>query len=295
MNADIHFLIKTLTLAFNLTGKKLYGAVGIGVLFLLVIFLVLLTRKKTSPYIRKLLSISFPSTWRTILLEQFPLYSKLPAKTRDNLNKHIQVFLGTKDFEGASDLEVTEEIRLIIAAQACLLICNIDPDYSCYQHVSRVVVHPRQFQKTDTGEELTDGVAVAPFLDENGVVPGEIHLSWSEVQTGIADGKDGYNPVFHYFARALDQEDMEEDGVPSNLIGDKVSWIHVWHSYFQKFQMQVRAGETTTLDQSASRSLPEFFAVATEVFFESPQKLLRESPGLYNKLRFFYRQDPSQY
>ncbi len=287
------YLITT-PLALALSGMKLYGAIAAGVLVLLILIVLLLGKKRLTPEVRRLVSISFPAPWRTILKERFPIYGKLPPRTRENLHRHIQVFIGTKEFLGSDDLEITDEIRLLIAAQASLLICNIDEEYTCYDNLARIVIHPRQFLKEEGGA-LTDGVAIPPFLDASGMIPGEIHLSWSEVQTGIADGQDGYNPVFHYFAKALDQSDLEEDGVPSHHIGDKTAWLRVWQSYFLKFQAQVRSGSQTALDPSAAASLPEFFAVATEVFFEAPDRLRRELPGLFQKLHHFYRQDPTRY
>jgi MtfA peptidase len=282
-------------LPMALSNEKLYGVVGILFLIIVVFITIFAKRDKTPDNIKKLLLIKFPSSWREILIKEFPIYDSLPSKIQENLNRYIQVFIGTKDFQGVDDLEITQEMRLSIAAQASLLVCNVDFKFQCYEKFGKTFVYPERFPRDSGSSVLVDGVSIPPMVDGESFLDGEVFLSWKDVKEGVANGEDGYNPVFHQFAHQLDQADYEGNGVPSMLIKDSDTWKKVWNSYFRKFKVQVSQGKTTVMDPSATENLSEFFAVATEFFFESPIKFKKESPGLYNELTKFYNQDPAGY
>lgn len=244
----------------------------------------------------------FPEAWRRILEEGLPYYRCLPAEMRDELHGHIQIFLAEKYFEGAGGLEITDEIRIIIAAQACMLLLHRQTDY--YPGMRTVIVYPSTYMAT--GRSMGPGGIIT---ESSGYRQGEswnratssagggpVILSWQDVKNGAADVNDGHNVVFHEFAHQLDSETGTVEGAPR--LGDRshyIAWARVLGSEYQALLKDLAARRPTVLRPYAAQNPAEFFAVLTEVFFERPRELKAHHPELYEQMKGFFRQDPAEW
>jgi len=239
--------------------------------------------------------VAFPAAWRKILRERVPLVRKLPQHLQMQLKKHMQVFIAEKSFLGCGGLQITEEMRVVIAAQACLLILNRATDY--FANVRQILVYPGAF--------LVNRVTVGPAgvqNEERQVLSGEswsqgqVVLSWADVLAGAAVAEDGRNVVIHEFAHQLDQENGAAIGAPPPLLGDAgydpERWSRVFHAAYAQLQAEARHGVEGLLDHYGAKDPAEFFAVVSEVFFEQPQALAADYPALYQELRGYYKLDP---
>ena len=248
---------------------------------------------------RKLCALPFPSAWRRTLLENFPLFDCLPAEDRRELEGHIQVFLAEKTFVGCGGLSLTDEIKVTIAAQACLLLLHRQTDY--YPGLRSVVVYPTAYSVPTT--HYSDHGVVTETLDSRlgeSWQEGAVVLAWDSAAHGATDLGDGQNVVLHEFAHQLDQEDGRADGAPiltTNFFrggaGKYFAWARVLGAEFERLQREVSRGSTTLMDAYGAKDPAEFFAVATECFFEKPEDMSRKHPRLYEQLKGFYRQDPA--
>jgi MtfA peptidase len=235
----------------------------------------------------------FPAEWREILRRRVPYVRHMPADLQMQLKKHMQVFLAEKPFIGCAGLEVTEEMRVTIAAQACLLMLNRRrPSY--FAQLRQILVYPGAFL---VDRVHTDGAGV--LQDQRQALSGEswsqgqVILSWQDTLDGAALIDDGQNVVIHEFAHQLDQENGHANGAPL-LPGRKhyARWSQVMAAEFAQLQAQADSQEPTLLNPYGATNPAEFFAVATEVFFEQPQRLAAEHPALYRELAGFYRLNP---
>ena len=239
----------------------------------------------------------FSPAWRRGLEKKFPLYRRLPESDRRELESHIQVFLAEKRFEGCGGFKITDDVRALIAAQACLLLLHRETDY--YPSLRSILVYPDTFvikTKRREEDELADR-HVRSRLGESG--NGAVVLSWSATLAGAAEPADGLNLVFHEFAHQLDEEDGAVDGaplLPADGIRQRHSrylvWARVLRAEYERLRKDREAGRETVLDEYGAANPAEFFAVATECFFEKPHQLRKKHPELYDELKQFYRQDP---
>lgn len=235
----------------------------------------------------------FPADWLEILERSFPLFRKLTNADQRELQKLIQIFLHEKRFEGCGGLEITDEIRVIIAAQACLLLLHRNTDY--YPRLSSILVYPDSYVAKET-EKSSDGVVTERSSGRLGESweTGSVVLAWDSVHRGATEMDDGRNVVLHEFAHQLDQEDGIADGAP--ILGQSsryVAWARILGAEFERLQLET-AQSRTVLDKYGATHPAEFFAVATESFFEKPRRLRQTHPELYDELREFYQQDPAQ-
>jgi hypothetical protein len=229
----------------------------------------------------------FPPEWAPVLERQFPLFRSLPAEDQEELKSHILVFLEEKRFEGCGGLAITDEIRLSIAAQACLLLLHRESEY--FSKLSTILVYPSTYvapQGTGPGGTVVENDAREGESWQQGYVV----LSWDGVRAGAMNSDDGWNLVFHEFAHQLDQEDGAADGAPV-LTGGYAVWARVLGEEYQRLQQ----GQTSLLDDYGATNPAEFFAVATEAFFEKPRAMKDRHPELYKELSGFYQQDPILY
>ncbi|WZP00624.1 zinc-dependent peptidase [Isosphaeraceae bacterium EP7] len=234
----------------------------------------------------------FPADWEAILRKNVPLDARLDEADRAELRGHIQVFLAEKHFEGCGGLELTDEIKVTIAAQACLLLLHRETDY--YRKLITVLVYPAAYQAKSV-ENLGGGMVLEG--GEEGRLGeawagGVVVLSWDDVRSGSADLRDGHNVVLHEFAHQLDQEDGVADGAPIlEQRGQYVAWARVLGTEYE--QLRNSRGKSV-LNRYGATKPAEFFAVATECFFEKPMQLKRKHPELYEELKEYYRQDPEK-
>lgn len=228
-----------------------------------------------------------PDAWRAIVETNVPLATRLAPETLDRLLSLMQLFLDKKRFEGAGGLEITEEIRVTVAAHACLLLLHLD--VGIYPGLHTIIVYPAAF---DTRRHRSNGrQRVATFGESwsNGVVV----LSWDSVLHGAFDPKDGRNVAIHEFAHQLDQADGEGDGTPIGLRPTTVgAWAEVIDRRYRFLRRAKRKGRRTVMDHYGATNRAEFFAVATEAFFEKPRRLQKKKADLYEALRNFYGWDP---
>lgn len=235
-----------------------------------------------------------PGEWLAILERNVPYYACLTPEEQRQLHGLIQVFLDEKWFEGAAGLEITDEIRLTIAAQACILRLHHGDDI--YPTLRTVIVYPRAYVARETlrqpeGTEL-DRTQVR--LGESWT-HGALVLSWDDVLHGAADIHDGQNIVFHEFAHQLDDEAGVADGAPYLPKRSMyVAWARVLSREYRALVAAVARHRPTLLSAYGASSPAEFFAVATEFFFEKPGQLRERHPELYEQLRLFYQQDPAR-
>jgi Mlc titration factor MtfA (ptsG expression regulator) len=236
---------------------------------------------------------AFPDAWRAILRESLPLYRRLPAEDREELHGHIQVLLDEKNFEGAGGLELTESMRLVIVAQAGLLLLHRPTDY--FPKLSSVLVYPGEFT---VQEEVMNDKGFVEEVDEVRVGEswqlGTLVLSWEEVERDLPSGR--RNVVLHEFAHQLDAENGEMNGAP--ILADpglRTRWSEVMSDAYERLVDAADRGRRTVLDPYGAEAPAEFFAVATETFFLAPRDLAAREPDLYAVLRDSYRQDPARW
>jgi Mlc titration factor MtfA (ptsG expression regulator) len=235
----------------------------------------------------------FPAEWQTILHETVPYARRLVAEDQDKLRDLIQIFLEEKRFEGCGGLELDDEIRVNIAAQACILILRNDTDI--YPDLEVILVYPsayidRRPRTVEGGIVVEDPEARLGESWSRGVVV----LAWDAVRRGASDVHDGKNVVFHEFAHQLDTEDGAADGAP--VLQQRAAygpWARVLGVAYAGLVRDDAEGNPTLLDTYGATNPAEFFAVVTECFFEKPRALRARHPALYEQMRQFYHQDPA--
>ena len=245
---------------------------------------------------RRLRAQPAPEDWSTIISRNLPFFNRLSRADQEELLGHVQVFLDEKRFEGCAGLELTDEIRLTIATQACLLLLHRKTDY--YPRLLTVLVYPSGFvvEKNYPVNDVIWEQGREGRLGETARSMGSLVLAWDAARSGALDPSDGKNLVLHEFAHQLDFEDLAADGVPA--IGsrdDKRSWAEVMKVEFAALRAADETGIPTLLDSYGATNPAEFFAVATEAFFERPRALQRRHPRLYREMQRFFRQDPAAY
>ena len=240
----------------------------------------------------KIMAKPFPAQWREIVKRRLPYFRALPADLQLQLKKHMQVFIAEKQFIGCDGLTVTDEMRVTIAAQACLLLLN-RPDYY-YPKLKQILLYPAAFVvRTDS----TDAAGV--MQQQHRVLSGEswglgkVVLSWADTLDGAANPCDGRNVVIHEFAHQLDQEKGIANGAPLlERSSDYQRWSGVMAAEFATLQRQASVGQSSLFDHYGATNPAEFFAVISEVFFEQPAALAQQHNGLYQELSRFYRLNP---
>lgn len=238
----------------------------------------------------------FPVAWRAIIERNVRLFARLPAADQSELLGHVLVFLDEKHFEGCGGLELTDEIRVTVAAQACLLLLHRETDY--YPRLTSILVYPTSYivpeERHVGGGVWEEGEDV--MLGHTQSRLNALVLAWDETLHGARDFGDGSNLVFHEFAHQLDFEDSMTDGTPLlESPAQYASWARVLGADFERLRQAEAEGTNTLLDQYGATNPAEFFAVATEFFFERPRELRAKHAALYEELRSFYRQDPAEW
>ena len=242
---------------------------------------------------RRLRAQPFPQQWVDVLHRNVGFYATLTEAERTELHGLIQVFVAEKNWEGHGGLQMTDEIRVTVAAQACLLLLRLDADF--YPRLRSILVYPSSYLP-ERVEWLQHGQLEAPpavHLGESWS-SGVVVLSWDSVRAGAADAYDGHNVVLHEFAHQLDQEEGTADGVPLlERPSAYRTWARVLEGELDRLRRDAEQGSDTVLDAYGAANRAEFFAVATEAFFERPGELRERHPSLYAELRGFYGQDPA--
>ena len=240
----------------------------------------------------KIRSQPFIKQWRKIIQQRMPYFRQMPADLQLQLKQHIQVFLAEKEFIGCNGVEITDEIRITIAAQACLLLLNRKTNF--YPKLQSIVVYPRAFIKEHKSVQA-NGVlhTQKTVLAGESWDYGKVVLSWQDTIEGAQIPDDGHNVVIHEFAHQLDQENGKANGAPILEKGQSYKcWSDVFSAQFKQLQMQAKTGTPSLFDYYGATNPAEFFAVASEVFFEKAKQFHYEHPKLYRQLTQYYQVDP---
>jgi Mlc titration factor MtfA (ptsG expression regulator) len=239
---------------------------------------------------RARLEAGFTDEWRRLCARRFRWWPALSAEERARLEGRTLDLVVGFEWEAAHGFELTDEMIVTIAAQAALLALELPGD--CYRQVRGVIVHPHAVVLHGEHSQVEGIVSDDPTpVDGQAEYGGPVLLAWDEVLDEARHPGTGHNVVFHEFAHQLDMLDGVVDGTPP--LGDPARarrWVEVCTRVYEQV-VEGRGG--SALDPYAGVNPGEFFAVATETFFDAPHDLAAEHPDLYDVLRDFYRQDPA--
>jgi MtfA peptidase len=244
-------------------------------------------RKRT-----RLRAHAFPDDWRAVLKQRVPYVRLMPADLQLQLKQHMQVFLAEKAFIGCDGLQITDEVRVTIAAHACLLILNRPNTY--YAKLRQILVYPDSFVvERDQVDPVGLSHRARQVLSGESWSEGQVVLSWQDTLAGAAVVDDGQNVAIHEFAHQLDQETGTANGAPMlTRRAHYKRWSKVLGAEFAALQSRAARGEASLLSDYGATDPGEFFAVISEVFFEQPGPMAQAHPNLYRELCQFYQLDP---
>lgn len=241
----------------------------------------------------------FPAAWDAIVAQRLPFYPRMPVEIKRTLQNRIKHFIANKPFYGCAGQNIDDDVRVSIAAQASLLLLNRPGDD--YADLHAILVYPSEFMVRHAG--VDDHGLVS---DDEHILAGEswnngrIVLSWDSVEHGASDFRDGHNVVLHEFAHQLDHQSGATNGAP--LLGSRGAyqqWSAVFSEEFDKLQaLAMERGDyhhDEVLDLYGATNPAEFFAVATETFFEKPGPLAERHPELFDQLYQYYRVDTREW
>jgi Mlc titration factor MtfA (ptsG expression regulator) len=241
------------------------------------------------PWSEILSRAQFPQRWEEILQQHVRFYQLLNDNDRRELKSYVRWFIASKQFEGCEGLIITDDIRVSVAAQACLLLLHRDTP--CYERLHVIRIYPSdEFPVSSRSSLVGECWQIGVIL-----------LAWDSVRAGAANPSDGDNVVLHEFAHLLDYEDGHSDGIPllargitsTEASSARASWLKVLSREFEDFCLNLKTGKETVMDEYGATNPSEFFAVATECFFEKSSHVRDKHPNLYAALKEFYKQDPA--
>ena len=248
-------------------------------------------RQRRRAHLREL---PFPAAWEEILCQRILFYRHLDDTLKNQLRNNIKIFLAEKNFEGCGGLVLTDEIRVTIAANACILLLNRKHHY--YSGLSSILVYPSAYvvkESTSVNGIRFEGMSVRAGESWG---HGTVVLAWDHARKGTMDIRDGFNVILHEFAHQLDQEDGSADGAPIlDQRSSYVTWARVMSREYDLLLQKVARHKPDVLDEYGATNPAEFFAVSTEAFFEKPRQLMKKHPDLYDTLKGYYKLDPAEW
>jgi MtfA peptidase len=237
-----------------------------------------------------LLAEPFPAVWHEYLVRNVRHYEYLKSSARAVVQAVVQVMIDEKHWSGGAGFVVTDEMKVTIAAQASLLTLGLDEPYY-FDRVQSIIlypdvyIHPRSFPGSPNWRIAGEAWYHSPIV-----------LSWKNVLQAGRNSCDGHNVVFHEFAHHLDGLDGEMEGTPPLVDRQQEkTWYRVTEAEYRRLVGSAKRGEVTLLDHYGATNRAEFFAVATECFFERPHAMQAEHAELYAVLRDFFLQDPARW
>lgn len=257
--------------------------ITIGVIVVLIIIAKLTQVKPKVTKVHKKLS----DENKAIINENLKIVKKLPENLKESLYRDTATFIETTDFNGEKGLEITDEIRVTIAAQACLLTLN--KPVESFKELHTVVVHPTALHSEVHHDKSTT------VRSGESWVGGKVVLSWNSSKHGAYNAADGRNVVLHEFAHQLDQDDGRGDGVPDLKTIEYSEWAQVLGSSYNDLLEAVAKNRKSFLNKYGATNPAEFFAVVTEYFYEKPNQLKYREPELYDIFCEFYKIDPAEW
>lgn len=244
---------------------------------------------------RKILSHDCPDHWESILEANVWQFTAMPLDERGRLLDVTRILVAEKYWEGCGGLVLNDEIRVTIAGHAALLLIGWHDRY--FDRLKSILVYPDTYVVPETKHlpggivEETTGVRLGEAWHQGPVI-----LSWANVNRAGREQEPGRNVVLHEFAHVLDTGDDQFNGTPPLDSDDQYdTWRDVMTAEFHRLRRAARHGVPTLLDQYGTESEAEFFAVATESFFEEPGELAERHTRLYNLLRDYFGQDPARW
>ena len=241
---------------------------------------------------QKLLQTPLSNKWRQIIEQSVAVFRLLSSVQQSRVAEAVKIIVAERHFVGSGGLNITDEIKVTIAAQAALLLLGED-DYF-FDRVPTIYVYPRDLSANSV-HDLSDARLVEEDVPIDGQVleQGEIRLSWDEILYGGGDATDGENVVLHEFAHHLDRLDGELGGTPPLASEEqRQNWIRVFDDELVRLRTDVRKHREVFLHEEAAENRAELFAYSTEVFFEQPRELHELHPELFECLLGFYKTDP---
>jgi Mlc titration factor MtfA (ptsG expression regulator) len=245
---------------------------------------------------RKLTEAPFPEAWEEIVKRNVAHYCMLVDDEKAHLRSLIQVFIAEKNWEGLGGLDLTDEIIVTISAQACLLLLGLPHEF--YRNVLSILIYPStvvppqrklgHFEITQEPLEATHPIIGQSFNT------GPVILVWDAVLREGRHPEWGHNVVYHEFAHKLDMLDGAADGTPAlRNRAEYNDWVTTCSREYLRLKSEAKTGKKTFMDAYGATNEAEFFAVATEQFFDQPLVMIRHAPELYRVLKEYYRQDPA--
>ncbi len=242
---------------------------------------------------QKIASQTFPAPWIALLERNMHLYRLLPSELKERLHPLILIFLDEKRFYGCDGLRVTDTMRVIIAAHACLLVLGRGIHH--YDRLRSILVYPSVYRTHEETHYDEDGVLSLQASERLGESwhEGRVILSWIDVIQDSRAEQSGTNICLHEFSHQLDQVNGPADGFPELMPEHSPrEWSQVFEQEFQQLRHQVALAQPIVLDEYGAEDPAEFFAVATEAFFTRPKELRSLHPLLYEQLQIYYQLEP---
>jgi len=243
-----------------------------------------------------LLAQPFPARFHDLILEHVPCAKLLSREELEKLEALVRIFNSEKAFEAAGGLTLSEDMRVVIAARACLMLLHrIELDSPLYPGLDTVIVYPSTYRAR--GQRREGYVVIEGDEARLGESwsRGIVVLAWDAVASGSANPSDGHDVVLHEFAHQLDAEDGAMDGTPELDDLERYSvWAKVAGAEYAALRGDLEHHRQTSIDAYGATNAPEFFAVVVEQFFEQPERLERLHPKLYAELSRFFRFDPAE-
>jgi Mlc titration factor MtfA (ptsG expression regulator) len=241
----------------------------------------------------RILASALKPEQRMALDRLVPLVNRMPGDLQERLEGKINLFLDQVTVRGQNGVEVSEAMRLSIAAQACLPVVNLD---LWYEHLRNVLVYPSAFSARRPSYEGHIVHERDYHMAGESWTRGPVVLSWDDALEGGLDADDGYNVVIHEFAHQFDALTGEANGVPVLRKGQSFAgWEAAMLDAYEAHVDRVEAGEATLIDPYGATNHEEFFAEAVVTFFERPRELRAEEPALYAQLAELLALDPAQW
>ena len=266
--------------------------VSIPVIVFVIYFAVMsLNRKKREKRRASVSSQEFPEEWNGYLEKHFELFKYMPESLQEKLRRYILIFIDEKEFMGSGGLELTDEMKVVVSAQALLLILGMKKPHF-YPKLYIIELYPAAY-KTMAHDGVTVSESVRLGESWQG---GRLVLSWEHSRQGKYAWNDGSSVVVHEFAHRLDQLSGRADGAP---VLDEARCYSVWSEVmsreYDKMLKTIEKRDKYLLDEYGATNPAEFFAVATEVFFERPLDMKEQMPEVYGMLKYFYKLDPAKW
>lgn len=227
---------------------------------------------------RRLAQRALPAAWGRIVDERLAFVKAMTPEQRERFLTHLKVFAWEKEWVGVEGVVITDEMRVVVAGAAARLARNLP--LGVYDDLGTIIIHPSHLEKSAGGGVI---LGMAHRL-------GAVSLSWDSVKRGIANAQDGHDVALHELAHVLDVADGEFDGTPPlEVMADRRAWAAACAAAFGRLRAAARHD---VMRAYGATNEAEFFAVATEVFFEKPRQLSQKEPALFRALTKFYGFDP---